>query len=128
MDTSRPREMVERAVSIFDDKTTLSYASAVDLGGLIDLDLAQPARALVPFKLAMKIQKSCLGHKDPFIASSLNNIALAYTELGELDLAHSTHQEAIKLRLDANSDRIGNSYSNMLSLLLRMGKPYEAEE
>lgn len=48
--------------------------------------------------------------------------------MGELDLAFTVHQEAIHLRLKDNSDRIGNSYSNMSSLLLRMGRPDEAEE
>ncbi|KAI0457895.1 hypothetical protein F5B21DRAFT_520394 [Xylaria acuta] len=61
-------------------------------------------------------------------SSSLNNIALAYTEMGSLDEAYSTHQLAIDIRLRTSSDRIGNSYSNMASLLLRMGKPDEAEE
>lgn len=53
---------------------------------------------------------------------------LAYTEMGDLDLAHQAHTEAIRLRLQTKSDRIGNSYSNMSSLLLRMGRPDEAEE
>ncbi|KAK4645869.1 hypothetical protein QC761_0036960 [Podospora bellae-mahoneyi] len=69
-----------------------------------------------------------LGPEDPFIAYSLNNITLAYTEVNAQDLACETHQEAIRLRLKVNSDRIGNSYSNMSSLLLRMGRPDEAEE
>ncbi|KAK4116309.1 TPR-like protein [Canariomyces notabilis] len=122
------RQMVEQATSSFDDTTTLAYASALDLGGLIDLDLARAAHALEPFKRALDIRKARLGPEDPFIAYSLNNIALVYTEMGELDLAYAAHQEAIRIRLQANSDRIGNSYSNMASLLLRMGSPDEAEE
>lgn len=122
------QKMVEQAISTFEDTTTLAYASAIDLGGLIDLDLARAAHALGPFQRALEIRKSRLGPNDPFIAYSLNNIALAYTEMNKLDLAHAAHQEAIKLRQQANSDRIGNSYSNMSSLLLRMGRPAEAEE
>jgi tetratricopeptide (TPR) repeat protein len=120
--------MVEQAISTFEDRTSLEYASAIDLGGLIDLDLVQPAKALEPFKRALEIRKANLGLEDPFVAYSLNNVALAYTEMGELDLAFAAHQEAIRLRLMVNSDRIGNSYSNMSSLLLRMGRPDEAEE
>ena len=116
------REMVEQAISTFQDKTSLAYASAIDLDGLISLDLAQPAKALEPFTRALDIRKACLGLEDPFIAYSLNNVALAYTEMGELNLAFTAHQEAIRLRLKANSDRIGNSYSNMSSLLVRMGR------
>ncbi|KID91916.1 tpr repeat-containing protein [Metarhizium guizhouense ARSEF 977] len=122
------RGMVEQAISIFEDTTSLEYASAIDLGGLIDLDLAQPAQALEPFTRALEIRKANLGSDDPFIAYSLNNVALAYTELGELDLALAAHREAIRLRLKANSNRIGNSYSNISSLLLRMGRPEEAEQ
>jgi tetratricopeptide (TPR) repeat protein len=122
------RGMVEQAISAFEDKTSLEYASAIDLGGLVDLDLSQSAQALESFTRALEIRKARIGPEDPFIAYSLNNIALAYTEMGELDLAFTAHQEAIRIRLKANSDRIGNSYSNMSSLLLRMGRPDEAEE
>lgn len=122
------RRMVEQAISIFQDTTTLAYARAIDLAGLLDLDLAEPARALVPFKRALEIRKALLGPEDPFIAYSLNNIALAYTEMGDLELAYAAPEEAINLRLDAKSDRIGNSYSNMSSFLLRLGRPDEAEE
>ncbi|KAH7304982.1 P-loop containing nucleoside triphosphate hydrolase protein [Stachybotrys elegans] len=122
------RSLAEAAVGAFDDKTTLAYASAIDLVGLIDLDLCKPALALQPFKQALDIRKARLGPSDAFIAFSLNNLALAYTELGDLEEAHRQHQEAIAIRLGTNSDRIGNSYSNMASLLLKMDKADEAEE
>ncbi|KAI0813657.1 P-loop containing nucleoside triphosphate hydrolase protein [Xylaria sp. FL0064] len=122
------RGMVKQAVGSIKETQSLGYASAIDLCGLIDLDLSQPARALGYFTRALEIRTAELGSEDPFIAYSLNNIALAYTEMGELALAYAAHQEAIDLRLKAKSDRIGNSYSNMSSLLLRMGRPDEAEE
>lgn len=122
------RGMVDQAVSTFADTITLEYASAIDLGGLLDLDLARPARALAPFKQALEIRKARLGPGDPFIAYSLNNIGIACTEMGELHQAYEAHAEATRLRLEANSGRIGNSYSNMSCLLLRIGKPDEAEE
>ncbi|KJZ74929.1 hypothetical protein HIM_05660 [Hirsutella minnesotensis 3608] len=120
--------MVEQAISTFEDNTSLEYASAIDLSGLIDMDLARSAKALESFTRALDMRKARLGPEDPFIAYSLNNVALAHTEMGELELAYTAHQEAIRLRLKANSDRIGNSYSNMSSLLLRMGHPDKAEE
>ena len=120
--------MVRAALDSFEDKNSLAYASAVDLSGLIDLDMNNPDKAMIPFQEALEMRKIILGPKDPLIASSLNNIALAYTEMGELEKAYSTHEEAIHIRLSTNSDRIGNSYSNMSSLLLRMGKADEAEE
>ena len=122
------RRMVDQAISMFQDTTTLAYASVLDLGGLLDLDLAESTRALGPFQQALEIRRMQLGPEDPFIAYSLNNIALAYTEMGELQLAYDSHHKAIDLRLKANSDRIGNSYSNMSSLLLRLGRPDEAAE
>ncbi|KAJ9669237.1 hypothetical protein H2201_000589 [Coniosporium apollinis] len=122
------RKLVDVALQTFDDKSTLAFASATDLSGLIDFDMNNPAKALVPFNAALAIREARLGPDDPLIASSLNNIALAYTEMAELDKAYATHQKAIDIRLRTHSDRIGNSYSNMSSLLLRMGKPDEAED
>lgn len=120
--------MVDAALDTFEDKTNLAFASAVDLSGLIDLDMNNPKKALNLFNVAFEIRRKLLGPADPLIASSLNNIALAYTELGELDKAYVTHEQTIHIRLSTQSDRIGNSYSNLSSLLLRMGKPDAAEE
>ncbi|PVH92526.1 TPR-like protein [Periconia macrospinosa] len=87
-----------------------------------------PDKALIPFEEAYAIRKKLLEPTDGMIASSLNNIALAYTEMGELDKAYAAHEEAISIRHCTNSNRIGNSYSNLSSLLLRMNRPDEAEE
>ncbi len=121
-------KLVDAAVNAFEDKATLAFASATDLSGLIDLDINDPAKALVLFNTALKIREERLGPDDPLVASSLNNIALAYTEMAELEKAYAMHQRAIDIRLRRRGDRMGNSYSNMASLLLRMGKPDEAEE
>lgn len=115
------------ALQNFKKKDTLAYASAIDLLGLIQLDTNELQKAQETFFEALNIREKLLGPDDAFIASSLNNIGLAYTEMGDLDKAHETHQKAIDIRLRTKSDRIGNSYSNMASLLLRMGKPDEAE-
>lgn len=120
--------MVDAALQTFSDKSTLAFASAVDLSGLIDLDMNNPQGALIPFRQALEIRKERSGSTDSLIASSLNNIALAYTEMGELEKAYATHEEAIRIRLETKNDRIGNSYSNMSSLLLRMGKADDAED
>lgn len=115
-------------MAAFEDHTTLAYASAIDLSGLIDLDMNNPEKALIPFNTAYQIRQNRLGPDDAMIASSLNNIALAYTELGKLEEAYAAHQHAMDIRIRTKSDRIGNSYSNMASLLLRMDKPDAAEE
>ena len=120
--------MVDTALNTFSRKSTLEYASAVDLSGVIMLDLNEPAKALIRFNEALSIRKNASSPEDSLIASSLNNIALVYTELNQLKEAYDVHEKAIQIRLKTESNRIGNSYSNMASLLLRMGKADEAEE
>ena len=120
--------MIQVALDSFTDKQSLVYASAIDLYGLLQLDINEAQSALEKFEVALKIREKILGTDDAFIASSLNNLGLVYTEIGDTTRAFEYHQKAIDLRLRAESDRIGNSYSNMSSTLLRMGKPNEAEE
>ena len=52
------KRMVQQAIATFEDTSTLSYASAIDLGGLIDLDMAHAAEALGPFKRALEIRRA----------------------------------------------------------------------
>ncbi|KAH6667283.1 P-loop containing nucleoside triphosphate hydrolase protein [Halenospora varia] len=59
---------------------------------------------------------------------TLNAISLSYTEMNELDLAEEYGWQAIDVRLNYQSHRIGNSYSNMASIFLRRGLPDAAEE
>ncbi len=104
------------------------YASATMLYGLIELDTNNVQKALESFLLAFSIRQPLMDPDDAFVASSLNALSIAYTELGDFDKAVETGQQAIEIRLRTKSDRIGNSYSNMASLLMRMGKADEAEE
>ncbi|KAF2234366.1 TPR-like protein [Viridothelium virens] len=122
------RDLISVALDTFLYKGTLAFASAVDLSGLVDLDLNDAQSALDRFHAAYKIRVKCSGPDDPLVAASLNNIALAYTEMEELDKAYEAHMKAIEIRLCSAPDRIGNSYSNLSSLQLRMGKPNEAEK
>lgn len=119
---------MQTALEILIEKDTLMYASAIMLHGLIELDTNNIQKALDSFLAAMRIREKVLDADDALIASSLNAISLAYTELGDLPKAVEAGQKAIDIRLRTKSDRIGNSYSNMSSTLLRMGKPDEAEE
>ncbi|OBT90576.1 hypothetical protein VE02_01046 [Pseudogymnoascus sp. 03VT05] len=121
------QDFVDIALETFENKTSLAFASAVDLSGLIDLDMNNPSNALVSFNSALSIRGTLLGPEDPLIASSFNNIALSYTETGDLEKAYSAHEKALSIRLRAET-RVDNTYSNMSSLLLQMGKPDEAEE
>ena len=119
---------METALEILAEKDTLMFASAIMLHGLIELDTNNVQTALDAFIAALRIREKMLDADDALIASSLNAISLAYTELGDLPKAIEAGQKAIDIRLRTKSDRIGNSYSNMSSTLLRMGKPDEAEE
>lgn len=125
------RTLVDATLRCLSDKRTLTYAGAIDLSGLVDLDLNNPKSALRSFETALKIRMEILeSDDDALIAFSLNNLALAYTELGSeyFQRAHSTHERAISIRLRKQKDRIGNSYSNVACLLLRMGRPDDAEK
>ena len=122
------RSWIEVALNKFHDRSTLAFASAVELQGLIEMDLNNQASALDSFTRVMKIRTALLGPDDAFIAASLTTLGIVHTELGNLAEAYSYHEKAIDMRLRTNSDRIGNSYSNMSSLLLRMNEANEAEE
>ncbi|RHZ46901.1 uncharacterized protein CDV56_103201 [Aspergillus thermomutatus] len=122
------RSYLEAAMGVFSDRGTLAYASAVELQGLIELDLGHPQLALGSLEQAHNCRVALLPADDSFLAASFVEIGLAYTEIGDLDRAHEYLQRSIDIRLEAKSERIGNSYSNMASLLLRMGKPDNAEE
>ena len=120
--------LINESLSNFGDKETLAFASAVELRGLIDMDMNLQDKALDSFTRVMDLRSRLLGPDDGFIAASLTTLGIVHTELGDLDEAFAYHQKAIDIRLRTNSDRIGNSYSNMSSLMLRMEKADEAEE
>lgn len=122
------RLFTQAALNSFTNKQTLAYASAIDLLGLVDLDLHRPEDALRSFEIGTSVRQAMLPTNDPLIAFALNNLALAYTELFELEKAEDYHKKAIEIRISNNSDRIGNSYSNYAVSLLRMGRADEAEE
>ena len=82
------------------------YASTITLDGLIELDTNNIAKALDSFLLAFNIEKPFLDPDDPFTASSLNALSIAYTKLGDFDRAVETGQNAIDIRLRTKSDRI----------------------
>lgn len=122
------RDLIQVAFQHFPDKDGLAYAGALDLRGLICLGTNHPARALENFTAALLMRQQLLGPDDALIGSSLNNLGLAYTETNDLSQAKNFHDQAIDLRLRTNSERIGDSYSNMSSTLLRLGRPNEAED
>src|SRR5450432_353753 len=107
------REFMETALSAVPDQDSLTFASAIMLHGLIELDLNKVQAALESFRKALEIRQKVMHSDDAFIASSLNAISLAYTELGDLGKAVEAGERSIDIRLRMKSGRIGNSYSNM---------------
>ena len=79
------RSCVGIALQKFVNKDSLAYASAVDLGGLIDLDICHPSAALEAFQQAYTIRRSILPSDDLFLAASQVNLGLALTEIGEFE-------------------------------------------
>ena len=98
------------------------------LRGQIELNLHEPAQALDSFSKALRFYEQIFAADDPMIAWGHNNVGICYTELSDFENALASHKKAIKIRLVNGIERIGNSYSNMPTLYLRMGKVAEAEE
>ena len=119
---------IRYGLELLKEDSTLMYASACTLQGLIELDILDFSNAVGSFLNGLRIRKEQLEPDDAFIASSLNALSIAYTETGDFDNAIKAGNQAIDIRLRTKSDRIGNSYSNMASTLLKMGKPDDAEE
>ncbi|RAL60757.1 hypothetical protein DID88_009862 [Monilinia fructigena] len=61
------------------------------------------------------------------IAASMINVGVAYMEMGKIDPAMEYHTRALKFRKRIRYERLDNSYFNLAALLVRMGKPNEAE-
>lgn len=120
--------MIVAAIDSFEDKSSIEYTAALATLGYIEIDLANSASALERFQEAHRIRAQQLPEVHHIMAGMYNDMAVAFTETGELEEAYKLHNKAIEVRLALNSDRVGNSYSNMASLLLRMGKADEAED
>ena len=125
---STAKTYLEAAMQNFSIRNSHAYVSAIELEGLVNLDISRPIIALRLFEKAHEIRTKIIIDDDKLTAASFVNIGLALTELGQFDQAQENLQRSIDIRLQHNSDRIGNSYSNMASLLLRKGLHDEAEE
>ena len=94
---------------------------------LSPLDTGHPVAGLEDCTAALIMRQQLLGPHDALIASSLNNVGVAYTEVNDLPQANNFLDQAIEIRLHNKSDRVGDSWGNMASAILRLGKPDEAE-
>ncbi|KAI9763732.1 MAG: hypothetical protein M1840_009129 [Geoglossum simile] len=110
------------------DRDLHTYARAADLLGLLQLDTNRPSEALSNFITGLHIRQVFPTTESGDLASSLNHVSLAFTELRDWGKAAEFQKKALDIRLATDSPLLGNSYSNMSSILLGMGKPDEAEE
>ena len=122
------RKHMKYGLKLLNETSTPMCASAQMLQGLIELDVLSASTARDLFLSALHIREEHLESDSPMIASSLNALSIAYTELNDMEKALETGNRAIDIRLRADMDRIGNSYSNMASTLLKLGKADDAEE
>lgn len=60
---------MEVAIEKFSDRASLAYSSAVDLQGLIELDICHPQTALEPFAKAYDVRHAALSEDDVFLAA-----------------------------------------------------------
>ena len=70
------------------------------------------------------------GPKHRWFAHTLNNLALAYQRLPNLDAAQRTHERALQIRRDilvADHPDIGESLSNLAAVLVRKGEFAQAQ-
>jgi len=111
------------------DKTTLEYAHAINLYGLLCIDTNRATEAVEPLQQGLKIREKLLGPEHPRVAVSFSNLGMCYTEIGPpmLDEAMKSLEKSLTIRLKSDPDMVGNTYSNMSSLYLRMRQPNQAE-
>ena len=109
------------------DTNSSRYAQAHNVMGLVQVDLRENTKALENLKKALEIRESTLPPTDWGIGVSISNVGLAYTEQGDLPQAMTYLQRSLDFRKAINCRMVDNSYANIASCLLRMGKPREAE-
>lgn len=109
------------------DTNSSRYAQAHNVTGLVQVDLRENNKALQSLKISLKIREKILPPTDWGIGVSISNVGFAYTEQGDLTQAMNYLQRSLEFRKAINCRMVDNSYANIASCLLRMGKPNEAE-
>jgi tetratricopeptide (TPR) repeat protein len=104
------------------------HASILNIQGLIEVDLGNPSQALLLFEEALGLRQALFAKDDWTVGVALSNVGLACMELGDVDRAMEYYQKALALRRQINCRMLDNSLANLAALLLRMGKPDEAEK
>lgn len=127
---SEAKKLLDVAIEITDDKSSLSYARSINLYAncCVDTNLAHKAYEL--YSEALRIRETSYGAEHPRVAVSHSNLGMCCTELDQIKFSEGLQhlEKSLEIRMKVDPAMIGNTYSNMASLLLRMGKPNEAEK
>lgn len=121
------QEIISFALAYVEDKTSLNYAAVMFKDGLNKLYTRRYHAAIESFKEGLHIRERLLGSDHFLVAWGYNNLGLCYTELDLHDEALTNLNAALERRKANDVPSIGNSYSNLASLYLKMGNPAEAE-
>ncbi|KAK5088846.1 hypothetical protein LTR05_003068 [Lithohypha guttulata] len=133
--SAREREMYDMsdeinhfALAIAQDKTGLGYASVLFKDGLNKLYTNQSELAIEKFTEGIQIRERLLGSEHSLVSWGYNNLGLCFTELNRHAEALTNLNIALEQRKQNDPACIGNSYSNLASLHLKMAQPDEAEK
>jgi tetratricopeptide (TPR) repeat protein len=107
---------------------TSHHAAIINIQGLIKVDLGNPKQALIHFQEGLRLREATLGQDEWGTGVSISNVGLAYMEMGETELAMKWATRALEFRQRIKCRMLDNSLANLAALLIRMGKPEEAEE
>src|SRR5262249_40468947 len=80
---------------------------------------------------ALAILRPALGERHPLVASSYNNLAGAYCDLGEPAKAVPLYEKALAILRAALGERhpdVASSYNNLAAAYLDLGEPVKAVE
>src|SRR5262249_4335917 len=83
------------------------------------------------FQDALTICRAALGERHLLVATSYNNLAVAYRDLGEPARAVEYHEKALAIRRAALGERhtaVATSYNNLAIAYLGLGEPARAVE
>ncbi|KAJ8065271.1 hypothetical protein OCU04_005970 [Sclerotinia nivalis] len=107
---------------------TLQCAAVLNVKGLIEVDLGNSSTAVGYLREGLRLKESLCTNPDNWsIAASMSNVGIAYMEMGKVDLSMEYHNKALEFRKRIKYKRLDKSYFNLTALLVRMGKPDQAE-
>jgi len=97
---------------------------ALNLKGLVHLDLAEYQQALSNLLQSLKIEQKLFDPNHPYLATTYNNLGLLLNAMGDYTEAKIYHQKALEIQekvLEPDHPNLATSYNNLGMLLKVMG-------